>query len=105
MMFLFTILQLYNGVKAIHTQLEAVLWILNFVFFLNSLMLLGRDGELQLPVNHVITRVNNQYTNNNFVFMKPLFFTFITVFNKLYELLNTLLQTRLCVRRFYPTVG
>ena len=34
-----------------------------------------------------------------------LFFTFSRVFNPLREMVNPLLSSRLCVRRFCPTVG
>ena len=34
-------------------------------------MILGSGSELQLPVNHVIMRVNNQYTYNRSVPTQP----------------------------------
>ena len=52
----------------------------------------GQCQKAQHPVNHMTLRVNNQHTDNNTSapIQTILFLIFCTVFNKLHEIINTL---------------
>lgn len=92
---------LYNGAKMICIHVETVLGILNLNSFLaqgytvrSSLVMLGTGSELQLPVNPAITKVKT-ILQLSWTQTTLLLFTLSTVFNKLQEMVNTLLQNRL----------
>lgn len=70
--------------------IETILWFLNFHLFLGlkyvirSFLIMLVAQRAAVPTQHVIPRVNYQYTHNHSVFIQSFCFSLsVTVFNKL----------------------
>lgn len=97
--------------KTVHIQYA--LQILNFDLFSVRwhamwyfLLMLGSGSKSELPISPMIRSVNNQIDSQPFCNQTTtMFFASSALFKKLYEIFNVLLQNRLGVRWFCPTLG